>query len=246
MLALPSTKTKETQEHPLLLVDFDADLCGIEDPLKHDVYVRHTCGHAGNGEFRCVSKEYALAVAYGGADWNPTDFYGGVLAESVVGPLAVVEAILGRRLWSATEVTLGKGRYLVRPCQAQFIPLRLWERAKLRSVRAQRQKERMTAERARRLCFAARQAPKPERVYFAKGTAWVFTPPQAVARLGSSEDSMIVLLDQFARPIAAYQAYAWDGMTQVRCIPIPERLPSWERLRPLGRSLTDTLFGVAA
>lgn len=244
----------------LLFVDFNARIAGIEDTVSPGIHcwIRVTTDFAELGEFREVSETLAQCAAgkaihgysqkrrrcEGG--WNPHGFHGGLVTSSAIGLLAVVEAVFRRRFYESDIgriVELGGLEYLVRPCPADMMPLRLWERYELPRRRAAQREEPFGLIHARRLCFAHRNDPKPSRVHFAKGTTSVEPPAEAVGRLGGSESSTVVFVDKFARPIAAYRAAgSWDSH-YAQPIPIPDHL-DWRRLRSLGTSTRDILFGV--
>lgn len=238
----------------LFFVDFKANIVGLENASVSGVAyaLRTTSERAEPGEFRQVSE---TLPKYGGG-WNPRGFRGGVMTGSVIGLLPVIEAYSKRRIWESDIgqiIELGcfnygpdhgkPAKYVIRPCCADQMPARLWGRhqdqEKRRWVHAPR-----NLNEARRLCFAARNQPKPNRVYFGKGTTYVSPPENAVARIGSGMSSTLVFLDKFAQPISAYLSYGDGGMGRyVKAIQIPEKL-NWDELFPLGKSWSDVVFGV--
>jgi hypothetical protein len=180
--------------------------------------------------------------------WNPRGFHGGAMTESAIGLLAVVEVVFRRTIVRSDigrTVRLGDAEYVVRPCRADLMPIRLYERheAVQRRLWEERLGSKLGPFEARRICFGARKNPVPRRVYFAKGTTSVEPPAGAVARIGGSESDTVVFVDKFARPLAAYAAAGewWSHCAEP--IPIPDRL-DWNKLRPLGGSRADVLFGV--
>ncbi len=228
----------------LLLVDFDAGVAGVERMLQAEVCVRTTMEFAENGEFREVTD--ALARYY---EWNPKGFKGGAMTGSAVGPLAIIRAVVGQRITRediGRVVKLGKRGldYEVRQCRANLMPLRLWERYTRRYVRQYGSKHQVFGlTEARRLCFAVSKQDRPPRVYFAKGVICMDTPDGAVARIGSGESSSVIFLNKFAHPIAAYEAAGSWNNNYARQVKVPDRL-DWGKLRPLGKSTTDAMFGV--
>lgn len=227
----------------LMLVDFTNRVVGIEDTVGSGInfWIHTNTEFAKPGEFRCVTDTLAKA----GEGWNPDRFCGGLLTGSVIGLLAVVEAMVKEWIWSShigKTIQLGRSQYVIRPCEADLMPVRLYQRYQA-EWRRRHSRSPFGLREARRLCFGARNNPAPSRVFFAKGTTSVETPRGAVARIGGSESSTIIFVDKFARPIVAYKAAgSWD-FHYAQEIPIPNKL-NWRELRPLGKSSTDALFGV--
>lgn len=149
-----------------------------------------------------------------------------------------------------------EAQYILRPCAQGYIRYHIARRAiahdlildhssvaglveggrvrhRWRQTPAQ-DRERHAAERAiaRRKCISWRRN-SPGRTWFAKGRCYVDPPAGAVARVGGRESSVIVMLDRFARPLAAY-TYAGDWRhTYTVGTDIPRRL-EWSQVRPLG------------
>lgn len=253
----------------LLLVDFEAGIAGVENTVGSGIHcwIRGTTDYAQPGRFREVSEALAACAAgkaiHGGrwageertrceGGWNPNGFHGGTMTNAAIGLLAVVEGIFRQTIWQSDigrTIQLGEVEYLIRPCKADLMPIRLYERYE--SVWWGRREGQLAARgvkpfglsEARRLCFGARKNPVPKRTYFAKGTTSVEPPTGAVARIGGSESSTVVFVDKFARAMEAYKAAgSWDSH-YAQPIPIPATL-DWQRLQPLGKSTTDALFGV--
>jgi hypothetical protein len=231
----------------LLLIDFKNGVAGVEDVVSSGIHywIHTTTEFAETGQFREVTETLASYATRKG-EWNPQGFYGGTMTNSAIGMLAVVEAVFRRHIYESNigeTVEVGGAKYLVRPCTAALMPIRLWERHELPRRRAWQREERFGVFEARKLCFANRNEPKPSKVYFAKGTTSVVPPANSVARLGGSSSSEVVFLDKFARPIAAFKdAGGWNN-PYAQPMPIPDRL-DWRQLRSLGKSTRDILFGV--
>lgn len=245
----------------LMFVDFKTGIAGLEETVASGIHcwIRGTAEFAKPGEFREVSETLAACAAgkaihdsWSGektrceGGWNPRGFHGGKMTNAAIGLLAVVEGIFRRRFYESDigqTVELGGVEYLIRPCKADLMPIRLWERHEKPWRRAYARKLPFGLNEARRLCFEARKNPTPQRVYFAKGTTSVEPPPGAVARIGGSESSTVIFVDKFARPIAAYKAAGSWNSHYAQSIPIPATL-DWQQLQPLGKSIVDVLFGV--
>lgn len=230
----------------LLLADFSAGIAGVEDIVSSGIHcwIHKTTDFAKPNEFREVSETLAACAAgkaihkkwwgevrcQGG--WNPQGFHGGIISNSVIGPMAVLEGIFHRTLSSediGLVLKLGNVGYVVRPCRADLMPLRLYERYESCEARlAARGVKSFGLSEARRLCFAAKNNRLSKRVYFAKGTVSVVPPMGAVAVIGRSDSSKIVFLDKFARPIAAYgEDGSWD-CHYGHSIPIPSKM-EWQQ-----------------
>lgn len=247
----------------LLLVDFDKGIAGIEDTVSSGIHgwIRTTTEYAKPGEFREVSRTLAACASGKGihkhfsesnipceGGWNPKGFHGGSTTNcvSVIGLLPMVELIFRVRIWEnniGETVELGGIQYLIRPCQANLMPTRFWERYELPTIRKVRCQKPFGLVEARRCCFAHRNDPKPERVYFAKGTTSIEPPVSAVARIGGSGSDTVVFVDKLGIPIAAYRAAGGWNNHNAKPIPIPNHI-DWRRLRSLGRSTRDIIFGV--
>lgn len=244
----------------LLLVDFEAGIAGLEEIVRSGIHcwIHGTTDFAQPGQFREVTETLAACAAgkaihgYGNeksrceGGWNPYGFHGGTMTGAAIGLLAVVEGVFRQKVWQCDigrTIRIGEVEYLVRPCEAELMPVRLWERHERPWRRKSSREVPFALNEARRLCFGARKNPTPKRTYFAKGTTSVEPPAGAVARIGGSESSMVVFVDKFARPLAAYKAVgSWDSH-YAQPIDIPPTL-DWNRLQPLGKSTADALFGV--
>ena len=263
------TTTPQTPTH-IILVDFEAGVVGIENaPFAFRHFFSPSCGSTDDPTPIWREVTSTLAGWFGGnyrpwsdhkihpGGWNPPGFWGGTGTRSIVGPLADLEAWQRQRLQVGAVVKLGgagvgyheppEQEWVVRPCAANDIPLHLYRRHELRwDPRWRRTQPGFGLVEARRLCFGAKDAPKPKAVYFAKGTTSVHPPAEAVARIGGSESSRIIFLDKFARPIAAWvgKCGGCDCWAEQVATPAQADITDWRALRPLGRSATDVLFGV--
>ncbi len=252
-------KKEQASKYNLLLVDCERGVVGVENMvafgLRH--YVDIWEDQVSGARFRTVTNTLALCCKKGRVHqsgykcpggWNPSGFHGGEAANfSGIGPLGVVEAFLRKRIYfkmSFGDIVEGQeAKYIVKPCPADLIPLRLFEKYENGNARKRARIKRLGLWEARRLCFTQRNVSRPEYVYFSKGTTRVVPPAGAVARLGGSESSEVIFLDKFARPIKAYEAAGDWRRTYAKEIPIPEKL-DFQRLRSLGKSTRDILFGV--
>ncbi len=266
-----TTTPQTTAARKIIFVDHAAGVVGIETaPATLRVFFQPGLGSsldASVPEWRECTDTLAKAVA--GGEYGPPrgcnspGFWGGTTTQSIMGPLAELEAWLHRRLLVGQVVRLVDEEsaayyrepldreWVVRPCPADEMPIHLYRRYRLRTrgfsaatYRGESPKHFGLVE-ARRLCFGAKDAPKPKAVYFGKGTVSVYPPAEAVARVGGSESSSVVFVDKFARPLAAYVSRCGGCDCWTEQIKTPSQSDiNWAALRPLGRSATDALFGV--
>lgn len=251
--------SKQEESYNLLLVDWERNVVGVENMIAFGLhyYVDTWEDQVSGARFRTITDTLAQCCEKGRVHpsgykcpggWNPEGFHGGLAANfSGIGPLGVVEAFLRKRIYykmSFGKVVEGKeAKYIIKPCPADLIPLRLYEKYQKGNARARVWKNRLGHWEARRLCFAQRNVSRPQYVFFSKGTTRVVPPAGAVARLGGSESPEVIFLDKFARPIQAYEAAGDWNRTHAKEIPIPEKL-DYQRLRSLGMSTRDIIFGV--
>ncbi|MEM3038646.1 MAG: hypothetical protein QXE45_04545 [Thermoplasmata archaeon] len=177
----------------------------------------------------------------------------GILTNSAIGYSLVAEFFFGRRVkpgeYLHTEITncLQKKvptdyKVIEMPIQSAYYHLQVRAERRHKKITESMYREVSLAE-ARRLCFQLKNHKKPGYVYFAKGTARVMTPNNAVARIGSSESDEVIFLDHFARPISAWCAKQDGPIVWAEPDRIPEKL-DYRQLRPLGKSTVDIIFGV--
>lgn len=142
------------------------------------------------------------------------------VGDGVVGPLAVLEAFLRRKI---TEKDIGKSfqlnefhahpeKHSIRPCQAEFIPFHVCnfaQKSSLRkSIKAYEWNEEFWFNSCRRKVFSMSKA-APIAVARRNKLGQHPVPERAVAyvpaRVKKSTEECIVYLDKFARPVKAVQ-----------------------------------------